>query len=59
MKDILLIRLAVQYSVIESMVKDEITERFKSIFENDFYVVCFFGENETNKTQFEIIKTKL
>ena len=59
MKDILLIRLAVQYSVIESMVKDEITERFKSIFENDFYVVCFFDENETNKTQFEIIKTKL
>jgi hypothetical protein len=58
MKDILVIRFAKQLLNISLEEKEFIHESFYAKFNKDFYIICFWDENETNKTEFEIIKTK-
>jgi hypothetical protein len=58
MKDILIVRFGIQYDEMNEEEKEYTEEIFLNKFQNDFFVILFWRENKTEKTEFEIIKTK-
>ena len=54
-KDILVVRLSKQFTNIETDSFDMIAEQFEVKFKKQFVVVVLLNENETNRTDFEII----
>jgi len=55
-KDILIVRMSKEFKDLNQEGYDVLTKRIKEVFEKHYLTLIFFGENETNKTTFEIIK---
>ena len=58
MKDLLIVRPSKQFSDACPESQEQITQAFKTKFKKQFITVIIFGENETNRTDFEIIKVQ-
>ncbi len=57
MKDILIIRPGKQFNDAHPKQTDLIANSFITKFDKDFYCIVIWNENETNRTEFEIIHT--
>ena len=55
-KDILIIRMSKEWEEVSNETKDDVYITFQNKIKDEYILFIFYGENETNKTEFEIIR---
>ena len=55
-KEILIIRMSKEWEEVSNETKDDVYITFQNKIKDEYILFIFYGENETNKTEFEIIR---